>query len=130
MPGFIETFGITHIINCAEDEACPSQIRDAFTDRYTCIGAEDRLDVHLFHTWYPQFREALDRYLRDPLCRGVYVHCQAGINRSAFLAAAYAIKTYRIPFPACVTRMVTQRPCIMTNQSFQTQLLDFIKKQE
>uniref|UniRef100_A0A6C0I776 Protein-serine/threonine phosphatase n=1 Tax=viral metagenome TaxID=1070528 RepID=A0A6C0I776_9ZZZZ len=125
-PDFMKAFSITHIINCADDGACPSHVKTSVP--YTCLEAIDSVQVHIFNTWYAKFKETMDAYLQDPLCRGVYVHCQAGMNRSAFLAAAYVIKTFRIPFAECIVRMVSQRPCVMTNPAFQAQLIDFVKR--
>ena len=125
---FMNAFSITHIINCANEEACPENIREHISkEKYTCLGAIDSTNVDLFDTWYPNFKHAMDTYLRDPSCKGVYVHCQAGINRSAFLAAGYLIRTCGISFDKCIRRMLSQRPCIMTNQAFQAQLIDFVK---
>ena len=125
-PEFMKAFSITHIINCADETACPPNIKTMVP--YTCIDAIDSTRVHIFNTWYPKFNETMDAYLQDPLCKGVYVHCQAGMNRSAFLAAGYVIKTFGIPFSECVIRMVSQRPCVMTNPAFQHQLIDFVKR--
>jgi hypothetical protein len=124
---FMKAFSITHILNCAEDNACPSNIKASLPEnRYTCINAVDSVDVQLFKTWYPTFKDALDKYLKDPSCKGVYIHCQAGMNRSAFMAAAYVIKTFGVPLGVCVSQMVAQRPCVMTNTAFQSQLIDFV----
>jgi len=127
-PSFMSAFNITHIINCADESACPSNIKTNIDPkRYTCLGALDSLHVNIFK-WYPMFKSAMDAYLRDPACKGVYVHCQAGMNRSAFLAAAYIIRTFGVSFSDCIQRIVSQRPCVMTNPAFQVQLIDFVKR--
>jgi hypothetical protein len=125
---FMSSFNITHVLNCADDAACPSRIKSTLTpDRYTCLDAVDSLHVNIFK-WYPKFKTAMDTYLRDPSCKGVYVHCQAGMNRSAFLAAAYIMRTFGVSFADCIQRIVSQRPCVMTNPAFQSQLIDFVHR--
>jgi hypothetical protein len=127
-PELCEAFKISHVINCAFEDACPVEMRDAFEDNYICLNAIDSIDTDIFE-WYDQFKSTMDDYLRDPFCTGVYVHCQAGMNRSATLAAAYIIKVLGMPPLYCLRRMILHRPCIMTNPSFQLQLINFIKKQ-
>lgn len=124
-PDMMRAFSITHVINCADESACPAFVKEIVP--YTCLNAVDSVYVRIFD-WYPAFRATMDEYLRDPMCKGIYVHCQAGMNRSAFLAAAYVIRTFGVPFADCILRMVSQRPCIMTNPAFQAQLIDFVKR--
>jgi protein-tyrosine phosphatase len=124
---FMDVFRITHVINCAG----PSNYRNKRSDdKYVCINAEDSIHVNLFDSWYAEFKEAMDRFLRDPTCINIYVHCQAGMNRSAFLTVAYIVKTFGVPLDRCVEKMVRQRPCVMTNPAFLNQLKDFVKKSE
>ena len=126
-PELARIHDITHVINCADDSACPPAMKERFLQNYTCLDAVDALNVNIF-VWYPLFKQTLDKYLQDPTCKGVYIHCQAGMNRSATLAAAYVIKTYRVQFIPLMQRMIQERPCIMTNPSFQAQLVAFVKK--
>jgi hypothetical protein len=124
-PLFLKAFRISHVINCADHSVCPLRIHP---DRYACIGAEDSDKVHIYDQWYPAFKEAMDRFLSSPICTNVYVHCHAGMNRSAFLAAGYIVRTFGMPAEMCVERMVSQRPCVMTNPTFLAQLEEFVKK--
>jgi protein tyrosine phosphatase len=127
----MNTYSFTHILNCADESACPYNIKAGLTsNNYTCINAIDSTDVDLFGTWYPIFKETLDRYLRDTTCKNVFVHCQAGINRSATLTAGYVIKRFRVPLQTCLSKMISQRPCILTNPAFQEQLVQFVKKSD
>ena len=125
-PSFLLHNQITHIINCADDAACPEWARSILP--YTCINAIDCEDVNLFETWYPAFKKAMDSYLRDPLCTNVYVHCRCGINRSVGLAGAYVCKTFGLPLEVSMGRIISQRPCSFTNPSFQRQIVEFVKK--
>lgn len=126
-PKFLAGYRITHVINCADPSL---KVLNYYPDRYECIDAIDSEDINIFDTWYPKFKETLDRFLRSPNCINVYVHCHAGMNRSASLAAAYVVKTFRVPVDRCVERMVRQRPCVLTNRAFVQQLEDFAKKDE
>ena len=121
---FMERNMLTHVINCADETACRIRLPP---ERYVCLNAIDSTEVQLFDTWYPEFKITMDRYLQDPTCRNVYVHCQAGINRSAFLAAGYIIKTFGIPIDRCVQKIIHQRPCALTNPAFADQLKLFAK---
>jgi protein-tyrosine phosphatase len=123
-PTFVKTRHITHVINCAEDEACPLGLRNAFGTRYVCMNAmDDPTDIIAKH--YAAFEAAMDSFLRDPGCYNVYVHCQAGMNRSATLAVAYVVRRFRAKLQLVVENTARQRPCIMTNLHFQDYLCKF-----
>ena len=115
---FVRTFRITHIINCAGPELDKKIVKP---QNYECIDAVDSLSVNILD-WYPKFKEALDRFLRDPTCLNVYVHCQAGMNRSVALTVAYIVRVFRVPLEKCVEKIVRQRPCVLTNSAFVEQL--------
>lgn len=121
---FVDVFRITHIINCAGPEFNKTHLVNS--KNFECIDSIDSDTVNIFD-WYSKFKEAMDRFLRDPFCTNVYVHCQAGMNRSAFLTAAYIIKTFRVPIDKCIDKMVKQRPCVFANSSFLKQLVEFCK---
>lgn len=124
---FIDVFRITHVINCAGPKFNRVLVP---IGNFVTIDAIDSVSVQLFDTWYPKFKEAMDRFLRDPTCKNIYVHCQAGMNRSVFLTVAYIVKTFGVPLDRCVEKTVRQRPCVMTNPAFLNQLKDFVKKSE
>ena len=123
-PTFVKTRQITHVINCAEDDACPLGLRLALGPRYACMNAtDDATDIIAKH--YSAFEATMDRFLRDPMCHNVYVHCQAGMNRSATLAVAYVVRRFRTKLQLVVENTARQRPCIMTNPYFQDYLCKF-----
>ena len=124
-PRFMTIYSVTHIVNCADEEACPLWARSFLKERYSCMNAQDTLETDIIRDFYPKFEETMDRYLRDPRCRKVYVHCQAGMNRSAALAIAYVHRRFGIPMMKLIESTVRQRPCILTNTSFQRQLVEF-----
>jgi len=125
-PMFIRRHQVTHIVNCAEKSACPAWASThAGPSRYISLGAQDAMGFPLIRDYYEAFEKVMDIFLRDPGCRCVYVHCQAGMNRSATLLAAYLHKRFGIPMEKVVEVMAKQRPCVMTNPSFVEQLEEF-----
>ena len=123
-PAFARNHRVTHVINCAQDPFCPAWWKYTHPDRYVVLNAVDSLE-HNILDWYPMFEAALLRFLREG--NGVvYVHCHAGMNRSASLALAYVCKNYSLPFELVVLAVRRQRPCILQNPVFMNQVKDFI----
>jgi hypothetical protein len=123
-PSFVRKYGITHVINCAHPMDSPAWFRTAFPDKYACIGADDSLIVNILH-WYPQFEATLRAFLRDGT-GNVFVHCQAGINRSGFLALAYVCQHFNIEFEEAFYNARKQRPILFQNPAFMRQVRNFI----
>ena len=124
---FMKVYKITHVINCAEDNMCPSWFSSGFPDRYVCLNAIDSLDVNILD-WYPKFKETLQSFLQDPECTRVFVHCQCGINRSAFLALMYVCDVFGFQFTQTESSVIRGRPCALTNPSFRRQIMDALTK--
>lgn len=124
---FYMTFNnITHIINCADDGACPEYAKQSVgASNYTCLYSIDELNYPILERHYSIFEKVMNDYLRDVRCKNVYVHCQAGMNRSACLLIAYIHKRFGVPLERIIHSLAKQRPCILTNRGFQKQLLDF-----
>lgn len=93
-PEFQQQNKITHVINCAEEQYSPSWFKEKFPHNYVCLNAIDSHTVKILD-WYPEFKKAMDMFLVEGV---VYVHCQAGINRSGFLVLAYMVKEKVITF--------------------------------
>jgi dual specificity phosphatase 12 len=124
-PVFVNTHNITHIVNCADDQTCPTWAKRWVGDKnYACINAVDHVEYQILDHCYDYFSHAMDTFLRDPTCKNIYVHCQAGMNRSACLVLAYVCQKFRISMEFLVESTARQRPCILTNPGFQKQLLD------
>jgi hypothetical protein len=123
-PAFIQQHQITHVINCAFHDDSPAWFREIFPDRYVCLQAIDGLDQNILN-WYPKFEQTMQRFLREGNGT-VYVHCQAGINRSAFLALLYVAKNFHINLDSLISTTKRQRPCMFTNTTFRKQVEDFI----
>jgi hypothetical protein len=124
-PRFVKQYGITHVINCAQEKDSPSWFKLAHTDRYHCIDAKDTLDSNILK-WYPEFKQTMKYFLQNLLCGTVFVHCQCGINRSAFLALMFVCDAFHYPHDNTVISILKQRPCALTNPSFQRQVADAV----
>jgi hypothetical protein len=122
---FVGKNNITHVINCAFPEHSPNWFRDRYPDKYACIEAVDSSDVSILD-WYPQFKEILDRFLRDPSSRRVYVHCQMGMNRSGFLTLLYVCETFGYALKDVILATMRQRPCLYQNPKFLKDVSDHL----
>ncbi len=121
---FVEKHGITHVINCAFDMYSPQWWRTENPTKYKVLNAVDSTTTNILH-WYPAFETTLHEFLRDG--NGVvYVHCQAGMNRSASLALAYSVKNLGMDFDQLVASVRKQRPCILQNLVFMNQVKEFV----
>jgi hypothetical protein len=122
-----QKFNITHAINCATNESNSKWFKLKFPERYECMEAEDSETFDITSS-YPKFEETMNRFLADPECKNVYVHCQCGINRSAFLLAIYMCKKFRYKLDMVVKHILSQRPCCFQNTYFREQVEEYIKK--
>jgi protein-tyrosine phosphatase len=123
-PAFAEKYNITHVINCAHNDFSPVWWRTQFPDKYTLIEAVDSVQVNILD-WYPEFEKTLHQYLREG-DGVVYVHCHAGMNRSASLALAYTSKNMGMDLEELVASVRRQRPCILQNPVFMNQVREFV----
>lgn len=122
---FMKQYGITHVINCATDEDCPPWWQMVYPTRYAVLNAIDSAHVNILD-WYRQFEATMHGFLREEGSGVVYVHCQAGINRSGFLTLAYAVKNLGMPFEGLIASVRRQRPCILQNPVFMNQVKEFV----
>ena len=123
-PRFATGRGITHVINCAYEEDSPDWFRTRYPDRYVCLNAHDSYQ-HNILDWFAAFEQTMHRFLRDGFGT-VYVHCQAGINRSASLTLAYVCKNFNMPVDGMVAIAKRQRPCMFQNSIYMNQVREFI----
>jgi hypothetical protein len=123
-PYFAQKHDITHVINCAFDDDSPSWWRNNNPDKYKALNAVDSVQRNILD-WYPEFEKTMHQFLREG--NGVvYVHCQAGMNRSGSLALAYTCKNMDMEFDALVQSTRRQRPCLLQNPVFMNQVKEFI----
>lgn len=116
---------ITHVINCAFEHDSPKWFRERFPERYACMNAYDNNQVNILY-WYPKFESAMKKFLRDENAENIYVHCQAGMNRSGFLALAYVCAHFNLPLETVVASTKLQRPILFQNVVFMNQVKNFI----
>ena len=124
-PSFVRHHNITHVINCAQEADSPDWFKKALPERYFCLNALDSLESNIL-TWYSKFEEVLRRFLQSG-GGTVFVHCQCGINRSAFLALAYVCKNFGLDMNSVVLSTRQARPCMFTNAVYRRQVEDFIR---
>lgn len=123
-PYFVQKYDITHVVNCAMDEFSPIWWRNGNPTRYKVLNAIDSPHVNILD-WYPEFESMMKDFLREGT-GVVFVHCQAGMNRSASLALAYTAKNMSMDFDALVSSVKKQRPCVLQNPVFMNQVKEFI----
>lgn len=123
-PKFVYERGITHVINCAFERDSPAWFRTKFPDAYACLNAPDSPEANLLD-WYFLFEGILHRCLREG-SGVVYVHCQAGINRSGFLALAYVCSKFHMDGETMLEAFKRQRPCLFQNGVYRRQVLNFL----
>jgi len=121
-PRFVGEHHITHVINCAFPENSPAWFRSRYPSRYVGLNAIDSSDVKILD-WYPAFEETLRRFLRSPGVGTVFVHCQAGINRSAFLILYFMTRNFGFDFKTSV-KNVRRFRTVCTNPAFMKEITD------
>lgn len=124
------SLNISHVINCADKQPDTKWFEREYPERFALINAvdsEEKVDITF---WYPEFHYYMDKFLNEPECTGVYVHCQCGINRSCFLLLCYMCKKFGYPIENTIKCIASQRPCAFQNKSFRSQVVEFLKKTE
>ncbi|ETV85038.1 hypothetical protein H257_02919 [Aphanomyces astaci] len=58
----------------------------------------------------------------------IFVHCKAGVSRSASIVLAYLMKANAMPFDEALSFLQHKRPMVNPNASFRTQLQAFEKR--
>jgi hypothetical protein len=126
-PEFVKDNKITHIVNCAGHDDTPRWVPESFKDRYTCLNAKDSFTVDITD-WYPEFERTMNQYLHSKECDVIYVHCQAGMNRSGFLTVLYCCIKFHYTYQSVCRAVLVQRPCALMNHVFHKQVKDYIEK--
>ena len=114
----MDAFGITHILNVAGTHGRAS---DAAARHYLEIHADDEEGYPIVSQHLAQ-ASAFIRTARDEGGRCL-IHCQAGVNRSACLAVAELMLSERLPVVQAVARAKRARGVLLSNHSFQAQLV-------
>ncbi|XP_068596149.1 dual specificity protein phosphatase 1 [Brachionichthys hirsutus] len=114
----LDMLGITALINVSAN--CPNHFEDAFL--YKSIPVEDNHKADI-SSWFNEAIEFIDS-VRNKGGR-VFVHCQAGISRSATICLAYLMRTNRVKLDEAFEFVKQRRSVISPNFSFMGQLLQF-----
>jgi hypothetical protein len=85
----------------------------------------DSLNANILH-WYFIFEQTMSAMLREKGSGTVFVHCQCGINRSAYLSLTYITKNFGFDFEETVKSLKRQRPCMFTNPIYMKQTKEFV----
>jgi protein-tyrosine phosphatase len=128
-PENFKNYNISHVVNCGFDVDSPQWFRDQNPEKYAVVYAVDSEDSDITG-WYPVFQTYMNKFLADKKCTGVYVHCQAGINRSAFLCLLYMCMKFKYSMDVCIRAILLQRPCALQNAKFREQVTEYIKKHQ
>ena len=123
-PSFCVRNNVTHVINCAFDDDSPSWFRERNPNSYAVMCAYDT-HRHRILDWYVLFEETMRSFLQQGTGT-VFVHCQAGINRSGFLALTYVSKNFHIQLDDLIASVKKQRPCMLSNHIYMKQVREFI----
>ncbi|XP_036607873.1 dual specificity protein phosphatase 1 [Trichosurus vulpecula] len=114
----LDALGITALINVSSN--CPNHFEDHY--QYKSIPVEDNHKADI-SSW---FNEAIDFIDSIKNAGGrVFVHCQAGISRSATICLAYLMRTNRVKLDEAFEFVKQRRSIISPNFSFMGQLLQF-----
>jgi len=116
---FAKEYNIKHVINCAQEEYSPTWFKTEFSENYVCLNAIDSENVEILK-WYPDFSKFMKIFLSKS--GSIYVHCQAGINRSGFLYLAYLCLEQNFNIQNLEKAIIKQRPCALTNKAFRRQV--------
>ncbi|KAM9313442.1 dual specificity protein phosphatase 1-A-like [Gastrophryne carolinensis] len=114
----LDALGITALINVSAN--CPNHFEGHY--QYKSIPVEDSHKANI-SSW---FNEAID-FIDSIKNNGgrVFVHCQAGISRSATICLAYLMRTNRVRLDEAFEFVKQRRSIISPNFSFMGQLLQF-----
>ena len=113
---------ITHIVCCIDVED-PFRFPGDFI--YLNIKADDRVEQDM-----AQFFDRTNKFIDQCLKNGgsIYVHCGAGISRSATIVCAYLIFALHISTKQAVNMCQQARPFVKPNEGFLSQLKAFEKQ--
>ncbi|KAK7922127.1 hypothetical protein WMY93_009029 [Mugilogobius chulae] len=114
----LDMLGITALINVSAN--CPNHFEDSY--QYKSIPVEDNHKADI-SSWFNEAIEFIDS-VRNKGGR-VFVHCQAGISRSATICLAYLMRTNRVKLDEAFEFVKQRRSIISPNFSFMGQLLQF-----
>jgi hypothetical protein len=111
--------GVTHIVNCLGLECMPLVHLNLFT--YFTIDVDDIPQQDLSSIFYT-VTDFISGALEDPT-NVVFVHCAAGVSRSAAIVIAFIMRKYRLTAAESYNKVRAVRKIISPNDGFQRQLV-------
>ncbi|XP_042195882.1 dual specificity protein phosphatase 1 [Callorhinchus milii] len=114
----LDALGITALINVSA--TCPNHFEGHYL--YKCIPVEDSHKADI-SCWFKEAIHFVDS-VKNAGGR-VFVHCQAGISRSATICLAYLMSSNRVRLDEAFEFVKQRRSVISPNFSFMGQLLQF-----
>lgn len=107
---------ITHIVNCAKE------VKVYFPGKYSYMNL--LLDDIPQQSLYGVLEKSFD-YIRDAISRGgtVFIHCFAGISRSASVLIYFIMKVKKVPYSVAYNYVKDKRSIVQPNQGFEIQLI-------
>jgi dual specificity MAP kinase phosphatase len=116
----LRKMGVTAVLNVSHN--CPNHFQTLF--EYKTIPVEDSHHVDLLS----KLQTAFD-FINSIQAKGgrVFVHCHAGISRSATVCIAFIMKHLQMDLTKAYDFVKQKRPCISPNLHFMGQLLEFEK---
>ena len=124
---YLKKLGITHVLNCAAFKMSPANPypRHSGIVGYLQFTAQDNEDYNILQH-YPKAKVFISAAVKAG--GRVLVHCAAGINRSGAICAAYLMSDFRWDLLGVITRMKSRRTLLLTNRTFQKQLIHFARQ--
>jgi predicted protein tyrosine phosphatase len=126
---FLTRAGITHILNCAGNEAqSPVSVRGPHI-KYLQLNGRDSSDYTML--WHvDQFLPFLDDVFYGDPHNVVLVNCWAGLNRSVTVALAYLLLRHCADIGALADTVRAARPGALSNIDFVIDLMNLVEAVE
>eukprot|EP00042_Codosiga_hollandica_P051406 m.630498 g.630498 ORF g.630498 m.630498 type:complete len:366 (-) comp58278_c0_seq4:153-1250(-) len=134
----LQRHGITHIINLAAIDSNNGRFPEHF--KYLAIHVKDFEEEPLDRVFGVCFRfmdgaldakDAEDAGNGESKSRGrVFVHCMAGVSRSATIVVAYVMRRFHLDLKTALRQVQQKRPVVSPNDGFLKQLKAFEKMRQ
>ena len=124
----LNAYGVTHVLNVAGRSGITDNLTVRGDGNYMQISAEDEEGYAMLPKHFDSTINFIDK-ARDAGGRCL-VHCMAGINRSGVIAIAALMVSTRLDVLEAVRRGKAARGIILTNHSFQAQLVELARQHE
>mmetsp|Transcript_88672 Transcript_88672/g.228690 ORF Transcript_88672/g.228690 Transcript_88672/m.228690 type:complete len:197 (+) Transcript_88672:49-639(+) len=122
----LRRLGVTHVLNCASKNVITgAKFYEPFGIAYSEFVSEDSQAYNIM-----QHYETLANLAEEvAAAKGrLFVHCEAGVNRSGTLCLAYHAVTSGTPLLQSAQHCKATRGRICTNSAFQLQLFSFARE--